>query len=206
MSLDGALSTATTINELWQIVDDGLGTGGGGTDDQTASEVSVTTSTFTGNLSGADDTVQKALETLDDVNPTSFTAAAASDHTASGLTTTFTANENQAFGDVCYINADGEMQLADADAIASAKVVAMCISATVSADASGTYLLQGFARDDTWAWTVGGFVYLSISGTTGNTLSQTAVSGTDDCMVIVGVATHADRLYFNPQLVIIELE
>jgi hypothetical protein len=40
---------------------------GGGTDDQTAAEVSASTSNFAGNLSGSDDTVQKALDTLDDV-------------------------------------------------------------------------------------------------------------------------------------------
>ena len=37
------------------------------TDDQTAAEVAVTTTNLNGNLSAADDTVQKALETLDDM-------------------------------------------------------------------------------------------------------------------------------------------
>lgn len=127
-----------------------------------------------------------------------------SDHLAHGVKAVFTANENQAFGDVCYINADTEMAIADADGIATAKVAAMCADATINADASGNYLLMGVARDDTWNWTPGGFVYLSTTGTTGNTLTQTAPSGTDDCVVIVGVATHADRILFNPQLVIVE--
>ena len=39
--------------------------GGGGTDDQTAAEVSVDTSGFSRNLTAADDTVQAALETID---------------------------------------------------------------------------------------------------------------------------------------------
>jgi hypothetical protein len=52
--------------------DDGDGTysfveNSGGTDDQTAAEVSTSTSNFDGNLSAADDTVQKALETLDEL-------------------------------------------------------------------------------------------------------------------------------------------
>jgi len=127
-----------------------------------------------------------------------------SDHTVSGIIGDFTANENQAFGDVCYIDADGEMHLADADAIASAVVIGMCADASINASASGDYLLFGIARDDTWAWTVGGLVYLSLTGTTTNTLTQTAPSATDDCIVIVGVATHADRIFFNPQLVIVE--
>ena len=41
--------------------------GGGGTDDQTAAEVPVATTAFNGNLSGADDDVQAALETIDDL-------------------------------------------------------------------------------------------------------------------------------------------
>ena len=128
----------------------------------------------------------------------------ATDHSTSGTIGVFTANENQAIGDACYINGDGEMQLADADAIATSKVIALCADATISADASGNYILLGVIRDDTWTWTVGGFVYLTVTGTTTNTLSQTAPSGADDCIVILGVATHSDRLYFSPQLIIIE--
>jgi hypothetical protein len=41
--------------------------GGGGTDDQTASEVNTSTANFDGNLSAADTTVQAALETLDEL-------------------------------------------------------------------------------------------------------------------------------------------
>lgn len=121
-----------------------------------------------------------------------------SDHQASGTIVTLTANENQAFGDVCYINTDGQAQLGDADAIASSMICVMCADATISADATGRYLLYGFARDDTWNWTVGGYIYLTITGTTGNTLSQTAPTGVDDCVVIVGIAVSADVMYFNP--------
>lgn len=130
--------------------------------------------------------------------------APSTDHTAFGLKIYLTANENQAFGDVVYINTDGEAQLADADAIATAKVIGMCTE-TVTANNVGTYLIQGTARDDSWAWTVGGHIYLSTTGTSGNTLTQTAPSGTDDCVVVVGVATHADRMLFNPSPVIVEI-
>lgn len=131
------------------------------------------------------------------------TAAPGSDHTASGMKITLTAHANVAFGDVCYINADGEAQLIDADAIATMSAVVMAI-ATISADASGSFLMLGIARDDTWAWTVGGLIYGTVTGTSGNTLSQTQPSGTDDVVQIMGVATHADRIYFNPQLVQVE--
>lgn len=132
-----------------------------------------------------------------------LTAAPATDLTANGMTAQLVANEIQAFGDLVYIASDGEAQLGDADAEATSRIIGMCIAA-VAAGATGTYLLHGFARNDAWAWTVGGFIYLSTTGTTGNTLTQTQPSGTDDAIVIVGVATHADRIYFNPQLVIVE--
>jgi len=135
---------------------------------------------------------------------TNLTTAPGSDHTASGIKLTLAANENQAFGDVCYIASDGQAQLGDADAIATAGVCVMCCDATISANATGNYLMLGIARDDTWAWTVGGFIYLSTTGTTGNTLTQTQPSGANDIIQIIGVATHADRILFNPNLTTVE--
>src|SRR3990167_10154666 len=106
--------------------------------------------------------------------------------TYSGLTIKLVANEAQGFGDACYINADGEAQLGDADAIATSKIVCMAAE-TIAANATGLYLLKGVARKDAWTWTVGSFVYLSLTGTTTNTMTQTAPSATDDCLVILGV-------------------
>ena len=151
----------------------------------------------TGDVVGTTDTQTLTNKTVQ------ITAAPGSDHTASGTTILLTAHANVAFGDVCFINADGEAALIDADAIASMSAVVMAV-ATISANASGEFLLLGIARDDSWAWTVGGLVYGSVTGTSGNTLTQTAPSGTDDVVQIMGVATHADRMYFNPQLVQIE--
>lgn len=127
------------------------------------------------------------------------------DHRASGPTIRLVANENQAFGDVCFINVDGEAQLGDADADSTAYCTVMCTE-TVTANNTATYIVQGHARDDTWAWTVGGLVYLSTTGTTGNTLTQTAPSATGDQVQIIGVATHADRILFNPDLSVVEIQ
>lgn len=122
------------------------------------------------------------------------------DHTATGIKASFTAGENLVFGDTCYLKSDGKYWKADADAIATGRATAMAI-ATISADASGIFLMIGVARDDTWAWTVGGAIYLS---TTAGAMTQTAPSGTDDAVQILGIATHADRIYFNPSLDVIE--
>jgi hypothetical protein len=131
--------------------------------------------------------------------------AVPADHVASGVKIVLTAHENLSFGDVCYINSDGEAQIIDADAIATMSGSVMCCDASITAPASGNFLLHGIARDDTWNWTVGGLIYGTVTGTTGNTLSQVAPVGTDDVVQVMGVATHADRVYFNPQLVQIEL-
>lgn len=122
---------------------------------------------------------------------------------SSGLLVTFTANENQGFGDAIRIASDGDAAIADASVVATSYAIGLCVT-TVTAGNTGTYLLQGFARDDTWNWTVGGPIYLSLNGTTGNTLTQTAPSATNEVVQILGIATHADRIYFNPQLVQVE--
>lgn len=142
---------------------------------------------------------------------TELTAIPATDKTASGITTQFTANENQAFGDVVKINGSGKAQIAKADVIANATALAMCVSESVEADATGNYLLIGFVRNDAWNWTVGGDIYLTIIGTTGNTLSQTAPDAAvpiveDTVKQLLGVANSADTIYFNPQLVQVELK
>jgi hypothetical protein len=140
------------------------------------------------------------------IHKTAVTLVAApnSDHSISGTTITLTAHDTQAFGDVCKINSDGKAALGTSLVISSASVVAMCSDSSITADTSGTYLLQGIARDDTWNWTPGQHIYLSVNGTTGNTLTQTAPSGIDNVIQILGVATHADRIYFNPSLIQVE--
>lgn len=128
------------------------------------------------------------------------------DVTVSGISAQFTASANLAFGDVCYVDSNGKAALIDADAIASMTGIMMCADATISADATGSFLMVGFARKDAWSWTVGGKIYGTVTGTTGNTMGQAAPTGTNDVVQILGVATHADRIYFNPQLVQVEVK
>jgi hypothetical protein len=98
---------------------------------------------------------------------------------------------------VVYIKAaDGKAWKCDADAVATMPAVAMS-TASISADASGTVLLQGILRDDTFNWTVGGLLYAS--GTAGPP-TQTQPAGVDGVVQVVGVAIAATRLYFNPVL------
>ena len=137
---------------------------------------------------------------LQNVGNAILIAAPSVDLTASGFVASFTAGQATVFGDVCYVASNGKATLADADALATSGAVAMSI-ATISNDAAGNFLMHGFARNDAWAWTVGGIIYLS---TTAGGITQTAPSGADDVIQVLGVATHADRIYFNPQLVQVE--
>lgn len=127
-------------------------------------------------------------------------AIPAADVTADGLKVDLVAAENLVFGEVCYINSAGKLAKADADAIATSSAFFMAL-ASISTDATGSFLALGFARNDAWTWTVGGLIYLS---TTPGALTQTAPSGTDDVIQILGVATHADRMIFRPNLVQVE--
>ena len=141
-----------------------------------------------------------SLDHTQDTDTDIILTEAPSNVSASGVKSTFTAGENLVFGEVGYIKSDGKIWKADATTIATAYVVVMTL-ATINAEASGSFLLLGIVRDDTWAWTVGGEIYLH---TTAGEISQTAPSATDNAIIVVGIATHADRILFKPDLTIIE--
>ncbi len=71
---DGTNNLPSSVNNLQELIDWlntatlGGGGGGTGTDDQTAAEVPTTTSSFNNNLSATDTNVQRALDTLDNIN------------------------------------------------------------------------------------------------------------------------------------------
>lgn len=99
-----------------------------------------------------------------------------------------------AFPNIVFLNSSGKWAKADADAVATTGMLAMALESK-DADTAIKVLLRGFVRDDDWNWTVGGQIYLS---TTEAGLTQTKPAGEDDVVQVVGYATHADRMYFNP--------
>lgn len=127
---------------------------------------------------------------------------ALADHAFSGITSTLTAGENLVIGDVCYRKSDGKMWKADASVIATSNATSIALG-TISAAATGSFGKIGYFRDDSaYNWTVGGLLYLSI---TAGAISQTAPTATNEVVQILGVAYSADIIYFEPQLVQIEL-
>ena len=179
-------------------LDSGSITSNFGTINNGASAITTTGTVSTGDISAGGNV------TLADAKSVIFDAAPASDHNAAGLIASMTAGATLAFGDAVYQKSDGEMHLGDADAASTAGVVALAV-ASGSDGAASNFMFYGFARDDSWNWTVGGLVYLSTTGTSGNTLTQTAPTGSGDIVQILGVATHADRIFFNPSLTYAEV-
>ena len=126
------------------------------------------------------------------------------DETASGIVVELTAGEVLNVGDIGYQNADGEIYLADATDATKMPGMFMCIETAADGVASD-FLMTGVVRDDTWNWTVGGLIYATITGTTGNTLSQTAPIAAGEQVQVIGVATNADRMTFTPSLVLVTI-
>ena len=130
--------------------------------------------------------------------------------TGSGIKGTFT-NGNAgsvAFGDICYMALDGDLEFADADADTTMPALYMALG-TIAAAASGEWMIMGVVRNDTWDWTIGpgssGLIYATVTGTTGNTLTQTQPSATGDQVQIIGTAISADVMMFNPIPILIEI-
>ena len=124
------------------------------------------------------------------------------DHTSTGLSAQMLAGGAiAAFQTCCIHTTSNEVVISDADAIATMPVIGIA-PAAISDTATGTILLQGFIRDDTWNWTIGGIMYAS--GTAG-AMTQTAPSGSGDFVQALGIALSADVVYFNPSLTLVEV-
>jgi hypothetical protein len=150
-----------------------------------------TTKNDVANTFSADQTFANAI-----LNPTPV-----SDHLSSGIIAPMSCGETLVIGNLCYIKSDGKMWKTDADAVATMPGIAIALAGG-AANASVSFLFYGFFRDDSYAWTVGADIYAS--GTAG-ALTATAPSGSGDIVQIVASATHADRIFFNPSLVTVEL-
>ena len=115
----------------------------------------------------------------------------------------FEAGEALSFGHLVYYKTPGELWKADMNAVAT--MPGMGIAAQAKNDGElCTVLLYGIAHLHTLnpGWTVGGMVYAAASGA----MSQTAPSGNEDMIQIIGIAMAADILFFNPQYAMVEVK
>lgn len=127
--------------------------------------------------------------------------APGTDHTAEGIKVSMTAGESLVMGNPVYFKSDGKVWRADANAATMYPVMGLAMT-TASANGAVEVLLYGIVRDDTWAWTVGGVIYLSANI---GEMTQSAPTGSGTRVQVCGVATHADRMFFNPSLDLITL-
>lgn len=148
--------------------------------------------------------IGKGEVVLPDAGKIIYDAYPASTGTYSGDIESHTAGATVALGDVCYQNADGEFYLADADSIATMGNLKMAAEAGSDGVVS-RFISKGSVTNTSWTWTVGQPIYVSTTGTTGNTLTQTAPSGEFDVIQIVGDATAATTMEFNPSPIMLEV-
>jgi len=157
----------------------------------TAAAASFTTVSATGNITLGDAaTINMSVPLL-----------AGADHTFTGLSAQMLAGGTiAAFDLVCVHTTTQEVVEADASAYATARVIGIA-PAAISDTATGTVLLQGFIRDDSWSWTAGSTLYLS---ETAGAMTHTAPSTDGAFVAVVGVAISPDVVYMNPSMTVIE--
>jgi len=112
---------------------------------------------------------------------------------------TVTANTT-GLGAALFMNSDGNYEEADADDIATMPCVALALE---TGTGNKKILLLGYITNELWGWTPGGLVY--VSPNTGE-LIQTIPSTGGQQVQIVGYASKSNTLYFNPNLMLIEID
>ncbi len=127
----------------------------------------------------------------------SHTVEPGTDDTFTGEQLTgFNATATIAQWESVYLSTTG-WALTDADAAATAGGVMVGLAAAAGTNGNPlTVVTKGVVRNDGWTWTtVGAPLYLS---TTAGALTETAPSGTDDVVRIVGYVMSDDCIFFNP--------
>lgn len=121
------------------------------------------------------------------------------DVTGMGIIRTLTVDTNaEGIGAPLFMAADGHLDTADADAVASMPCVALALETSTGAK---KVLLWGTIRNDAWNWTIGpGELSLIYVSTTVGTLTQTKPTGVDDVVQPVGWAISADEIMFMPSM------
>jgi hypothetical protein len=127
----------------------------------------------------------------------------AASHTANGEVVTMTAGIALVFGNACYVGTDGKMEKALADdAAITIPATHLCI-ATIAEDATGLFLVKGWAHDDSWAFDLGLSVYLS-AATAGLITKTMPTKVTGNQVQVLGTCLVADTIYWNPSMTVME--
>jgi hypothetical protein len=124
----------------------------------------------------------------------------ATDATASGLMVGVTCGTTLAVGDAVYLASTGKVLLAKND-VAGKSAIGIMAESCVDTNTNKKMMTRGTIRQDTWNWaTPGALVYISVTGTTGNTLTTTAPSDSNNIIQQVGIVIDADNIQWMPSL------
>lgn len=124
-------------------------------------------------------------------------AIPAGDNLLSGLSSlSFQSGEAVSQWDLVYLKNDSKWWIADASDVAtSGGMLAMSAQAVGADSAVLVALPNSFIRNDAWAWTPGATLYADIVA---GGITETAPSGTDEVVRVIGFAMTADIIHFNP--------
>lgn len=145
-----------------------------------------------------------APDSTPDLDNVTFDSTPNADHTATGVLWTMTAAVNVDKGDACYLDSSGKMALCKADAIANCPHFWGVATEAITANNAGKFLTHGMMRDDSFAFTQGARIWVSTTGTTGNTLTETAPSGANNVVMPIGVAATSDVIWVNQNFTTVE--
>jgi len=107
------------------------------------------------------------------------------------------AGEALIYGDLVRQHTDGKYYKTDADSLITMDRYPRLALATISANAYGIMLIEGFICESDWSFaTVGGALYTS---TTTGAMTQTAPSEVGDRVQVVGKLEVIDIVYFDPE-------
>ncbi len=182
-----AMSNLVTTGTL----DSGAISSGFGNIDIGSSTFDTTGAVGTGTITVANDSVIN----MGEAGKVDFGDSDPDDNEATGIIFSMTAEETLAVGDVVCMHTSGKVKKADRSAVATMPAIGI-ITTGGAGDATVDVMVQGVMHD-TSAFptfsTVGEDIYVSTTGD----ITATVPSGSGDTVQKIGVAIHADKVYFN---------
>jgi len=124
------------------------------------------------------------------------------DHSYSGNVINATVGESVVIGDVCQLASDNKFYKMDASAESTTKGLCAMSTESATTDSSCALLTYGLIRDDSWSWTTGNELYVSL--TAGNP-TATMPSNTGEMIRIIGYAKSSNHIWFDPDKTYLEV-
>jgi len=116
------------------------------------------------------------------------------DHTAAGILISKQAKDTFVFGEVGYVTSDFKLGKADANYNITMPACYMATE-TIASGTIGLFLIDGFARDNSWTLT-SGVVY--VSPTISGAITQTKPSVAGQQVQVVGIPIASNIIHFRP--------